>query len=934
MSQMKTITKSLCSAVGVACVALLTVTAVAQPEPTPAESPPAQLPATQPADSVPPAGEPLNPPADGTTLSAQSGPGSMPADQSGEGYSALENGPVHEAFAEQYSLEAPEPFVIQNEPPPPIDELPPEVKPEGAIWVPGYWTWLEEQNDFVWVSGVWRIPPPGRQWVPGHWSDVDNGFQWTAGFWAPGETEELAYLPPPPETLEVGPSSPAPSVNHFWVPGCWTWNTVDYSWQPGHWHQAYDNWLWMPSRFFYTPRGYIRLGGYWDRPFARRGLWFAPVHFHRPIYRNPGFFFRPRAFINIGFLTINIYRSPNRGYFYGNYAGPRFANAGFVPWFGLGSGRHYDPFFAYESLRRGRTNPNWINDLRRDYRQLADASTDFNRDRNRLDRLDGPGRFNDGRFNDGPFGDRIIRDVSLLDPGRTRDFEALRDIRLDRVSQNEIRQAVERSFDRVSQIREQREQIESRIRDRVNQDRPDTDRPDTDRPGRGPRDRDDSLPGNDGPGNDRPGNDRPGNDRPDNDRPDNDRPGNDRPGNNRPGSDGPNNDVPGNDRPGNDGLNNDRPGSDRPGNDRPGNDRPNNDRPDVDRPGRDSDSPRNRLPGRDPMNNDAGSGQGDNNDRPGTPRDGADRSNPPTLRLPGREGDTPPVTGDSPGRDASDRTGNNDRPGSRLRDRIGNPGSETPLDSPRPGTREGSPGNRLQLPPRDNNSPGGNNPPAGDATRPGLGEGRSETPRLRLPGVEDSNRRTTPNLPGTEGNRLIRPETGNGNRSGNDAIPRSLNRPTPPSLGSPSNDGPANTPRSIPSRPTPQPRSLNVPSLNTPTNPPAGTLRQRSVPEINRGPSTRSLESPAPRITIPQRSEPTPRATPTPRISPPSIRTSPAPRINTPAPAPRIDPTPRQAPAPRIAPPSRPAPAARAPSGRSGGEGPARGGRGGRGRGD
>ena len=41
------------------------------------------------------------------------------------------------------------------------------------------------RNDFVWVSGVWREPPPGRQWVPGYWNQVEGGFQWVPGDWVP-----------------------------------------------------------------------------------------------------------------------------------------------------------------------------------------------------------------------------------------------------------------------------------------------------------------------------------------------------------------------------------------------------------------------------------------------------------------------------------------------------------------------------------------------------------------------------------------------------------------------------------------------------------------------------------------------------------------------------------------------------------------------------
>ena len=48
-------------------------------------------------------------------------------------------------------------------------------------WIPGYWAWDDERTDFLWVSGIWRALPPGRQWVPGYWGRSGQGAQWTSG---------------------------------------------------------------------------------------------------------------------------------------------------------------------------------------------------------------------------------------------------------------------------------------------------------------------------------------------------------------------------------------------------------------------------------------------------------------------------------------------------------------------------------------------------------------------------------------------------------------------------------------------------------------------------------------------------------------------------------------------------------------------------------
>ena len=120
----------------------------------------------------------------------------------------LTRGPLHEAFAEPYSgVPTPAP-VIDRMPPEPINELPPDHRPEGTnvSWIPGYWSWDEERNDFLWVSGVWRNSPPGQRWVPGYWQTQAEGNRWISGFWAADDAAEVVYLPIPPDSLEEGPS--------------------------------------------------------------------------------------------------------------------------------------------------------------------------------------------------------------------------------------------------------------------------------------------------------------------------------------------------------------------------------------------------------------------------------------------------------------------------------------------------------------------------------------------------------------------------------------------------------------------------------------------------------------------------------------------------------------------------------------------------------
>ena len=61
--------------------------------------------------------------------------------------------------------------------------MPPDQKPAGQNiqWIPGYWSWDVSRGDFIWISGIWREPPPNNQWVPGYWHQVDGGYQWVSG---------------------------------------------------------------------------------------------------------------------------------------------------------------------------------------------------------------------------------------------------------------------------------------------------------------------------------------------------------------------------------------------------------------------------------------------------------------------------------------------------------------------------------------------------------------------------------------------------------------------------------------------------------------------------------------------------------------------------------------------------------------------------------
>jgi hypothetical protein len=290
------------------------------------------------------------------------------ADQQGTQVQA--RGPIHEAYAEPVNAN-PQPSQVEpKQPPAPIEELPPDQKPAGdnVQWIPGYWSWDNDRNDFVWVSGIWRIPPPGRQWVPGHWDQAEGGWQWTPGFWGTLQQNDVEYLPPPPQPPEAAPSTPAPDDNSVYIPGTYVYQDTRYLWRPGYWVGYRPGWVWMPAHYIWTPAGYVFVDGYWDFEFARRGLLFAPVYFTRPLWRQPGWVYQPTYAVSPDFVLAAMFVRPNYfSYYFGDYFDAGYRRNGFVPWVNYRFGRYgYDPLFTYYRWAH-RDNPVWIQDLRAVY---------------------------------------------------------------------------------------------------------------------------------------------------------------------------------------------------------------------------------------------------------------------------------------------------------------------------------------------------------------------------------------------------------------------------------------------------------------------------------------------------------------------------------------------------------------------------------------
>jgi hypothetical protein len=257
-------------------------------------------------------------------------------------------GPVHEAFAEPNTTTiSPSPVVVK-EPPAPIEELPPDQKPEGdhIVWIPGYWSWDLDAKDYIWISGFWRAEPPGRTWTPGHWQRLDDGWQWVSGYWSLPTATETEYLPEPPPTLDRGPTIAAPAATATYVPGIWIYQTNRYLWRPGYWVDYRPGWVWIPASYRWTPAGWIYVPGYWDVPLLDRGLLFAPVRFNRVV--TASFVYQPTFVIQPDFLLGALFVRASTGrYYFGNYFDPIYSRT-YVAWINYRPARTvFDVNFSY-----------------------------------------------------------------------------------------------------------------------------------------------------------------------------------------------------------------------------------------------------------------------------------------------------------------------------------------------------------------------------------------------------------------------------------------------------------------------------------------------------------------------------------------------------------------------------------------------------------
>ena len=191
---------------------------------------------------------------------------------SASGIKPISNGPLHEAFiTNPYGLIPLE--SIEAKPPEPIAEDTPFQVDIQAAWIRGYWEWMPATQDFIWVTGVWRRPPPGMRWIPGSWKKFEQGWVRIPGFWSAEPLEALTVIGQiPPDPIAENPGFP-PIAESFWMPGYWNYfsDAMEYGWVPGSWQPIDPRWVLIPAHYIWRSEGYIFIPAYWDWPLTELG---------------------------------------------------------------------------------------------------------------------------------------------------------------------------------------------------------------------------------------------------------------------------------------------------------------------------------------------------------------------------------------------------------------------------------------------------------------------------------------------------------------------------------------------------------------------------------------------------------------------------------------------------------------------------------------
>jgi hypothetical protein len=218
----------------------------------------------------------------GTVTTEEPGTTSSPETVPKEKEPSKELSVRHEAVMDSGGNVADETIVKQTPPEPKKESRASETHPdENSEWVPGYWKWDAEKNNYTWVPGTRRRTIPGMKWSPGRWITVPSGYEWSPGHWysesvttkTAGDTRETVIVREAPPALKEEVQPPPTGAGLVWIPGYWNYQGGGYAWIPGRWDRPLaENMVWVRPYWYRGAAGYAFIAGHWDYPAGSRVL--------------------------------------------------------------------------------------------------------------------------------------------------------------------------------------------------------------------------------------------------------------------------------------------------------------------------------------------------------------------------------------------------------------------------------------------------------------------------------------------------------------------------------------------------------------------------------------------------------------------------------------------------------------------------------------
>ena len=129
------------------------------------------------------------------------------------------------------------------------------------LWVEGEWIWVG--NHYMYQVGFWTVPEPNKIFMRGHWAQWPNGeWYWVKGYWQ-RIPQNVFVMSVPPEPVINRP--PAPSPQHEWIEGEWSWQNNTFTFKSGYWKVRDPHRAWVRGYWHQRQNGgYYWIAGHWN----------------------------------------------------------------------------------------------------------------------------------------------------------------------------------------------------------------------------------------------------------------------------------------------------------------------------------------------------------------------------------------------------------------------------------------------------------------------------------------------------------------------------------------------------------------------------------------------------------------------------------------------------------------------------------------------